>query len=133
MEQTELRHNGVLGGSEEVADLEGLLDPAEEQFDLPASLVEVGDLVGRGVEIVGEDAQLLAGLGQDAHLANTVLEGVPAAARQACGQVADAVRQDGRARRDRQILKEGEWRARLEAGDDAAAVMSFTARPVTAA
>jgi hypothetical protein len=58
--------HGILGGAEEVADLEGLLDPAEEQLDLPAAPVEVSDLLGRGMEIVGEDTQLLAGLGVDA-------------------------------------------------------------------
>jgi hypothetical protein len=38
-------------------DLEGVLEPAEEQFDLPATLAEFGDLGGRSIEIVGEDAQ----------------------------------------------------------------------------
>ncbi len=38
-----------LGGSEEVADLEGLLDPSEEQLDRPASFVEGGNFLGAGV------------------------------------------------------------------------------------
>ena len=46
-----------------MADFQRLLDPAEEQLDLPAALVELGDLLGGGVEVVGEDAQRLAGLG----------------------------------------------------------------------
>ena len=53
----DLNAHGVLGGPEEVADFEGLLDPAEEQLDLPAALVDLGDLLGGGVEIVGEDAR----------------------------------------------------------------------------
>ena len=42
-----------------MTDFEGVLDPAEEQFDLPATLVKFGDLVGRSIEIVGDDAQIL--------------------------------------------------------------------------
>ncbi len=37
---------GVLGGAEEMADFQGLLDPAEEQFDRPASLVRQRITVG---------------------------------------------------------------------------------------
>ena len=43
--------------TEETADLERLLDPAKEQLHRPAALVERGDLFGRGVEIVADDAQ----------------------------------------------------------------------------
>ena len=43
----DLNAHGVLGGSEEAADFEGVLDPAEEQFDLPAPFVEFGDVLGR--------------------------------------------------------------------------------------
>ena len=57
----DLDADGVLGGAEEVLDPEVLLGPFEEQLDLPTLLVEVGDLLGWGVEIVGEDAQDLAG------------------------------------------------------------------------
>jgi len=35
----DLRPHRVLGGSEEVADLEGVFDPPEEQLDRPAALV----------------------------------------------------------------------------------------------
>ena len=52
----------VLGGSEEEADLEGLFDPPEEQFDRPATFVKVGDLLCARCQVVGEDAQDLAGL-----------------------------------------------------------------------
>src|SRR3990172_12098435 len=66
----DLDTHGVLGSAEEVADLEGLLDPAEEQLDLPATLVEFGNLFGRSIEIVGEDAQVLSGFCLDAGLAD---------------------------------------------------------------
>ena len=52
----------VLGGSEEVPDLEGLFDPPEEQFDRPATFVKVGDLLCARCQVVGEDTQDLAGL-----------------------------------------------------------------------
>src|SRR5688572_12305449 len=45
----DLNAHGVLGDPEEMPDLQGLLDPAEEQLDLPATPVERGDLIGRGV------------------------------------------------------------------------------------
>src|SRR5713101_8969167 len=61
----DLDAHGILGGAEEAGDLEDLLDPAEEQLDGPAALVEVGDLLGSGIEVVAEDAQHLAGLGLD--------------------------------------------------------------------
>ena len=40
-----------------------LLDPLEEQFDLPARLVQRADGCGRQREVVGEVHQCLAGLG----------------------------------------------------------------------
>ena len=43
----DLDAHGVFAGAEEAADLEGLLDPAEEQLDRPATFVEIGDLVSR--------------------------------------------------------------------------------------
>jgi hypothetical protein len=43
----DLDAHGVFAGAEKAADLEALLDPAEEQFDRPAALVELGDLLGR--------------------------------------------------------------------------------------
>jgi hypothetical protein len=46
-----------------------------------APLVEVGDVLGGGLEIVAEDAQDLAGLDPHRHLAHRRLERVPAAGR----------------------------------------------------
>ena len=40
-----------------------LLDPFEEQLDLPAQTVELGDGEGGQCEVVGEKDQSLAGLG----------------------------------------------------------------------
>ena len=40
-----------------------LLDPLEEQLDLPAQTVELGDGEGGQREVVGEKDQSLAGLG----------------------------------------------------------------------
>ena len=117
----DLDAHGVLRGAEEVPHLEGLLDPAEEQFDGPTSLIEIGDLLGGGVEIVAQDAQHLAGLGLDADFADWVLEGIDAAACLSCRQVADAVGQDGAALWNRQVGNDGKRRVGLEAGDDAAA------------
>lgn len=52
----DLNAHGILRCPEEVPNFEAVLDPTEEQFDLPAALVEFGDLVGRRIEIVGHDA-----------------------------------------------------------------------------
>ncbi len=49
-----LRHGCVAAGTEESFDLQILLDPFEEQFDLPAGLVDIGDGFGGQVEIVGQ-------------------------------------------------------------------------------
>ncbi len=38
----DLDAHSILAGAEKTADLEGLLDPAEEQLDRPAALVEIG-------------------------------------------------------------------------------------------
>ena len=53
----------VLRGAEERLDPQMLLDPFEEQFDLPPLTVELGDRQCRQGEVVGEEDQLLAGLG----------------------------------------------------------------------
>jgi hypothetical protein len=63
---------GMFGGAEKAADFEGLLDPAE--LDRPAPPVERGDLYGRSIEVVGENAQHLAGIELDANLAYRILQ-----------------------------------------------------------
>src|SRR6185437_221831 len=53
----DLEADGVWRAAEEFAQLEMLLDPAEQELDLPAQLVERGDLEGRAVEIVGDEGK----------------------------------------------------------------------------
>ena len=60
-----LRLDSIRGGAEERLDLQMLLDPLEEQLDLPAQTVELGDGEGGQREVVGEEDQSLAGLGVD--------------------------------------------------------------------
>ena len=57
----DLGFHGVLRGPEEPLDAQMLLDPLEEQLDLPAALVEGTDRGGRQGEVVGEEDQ---GLGR---------------------------------------------------------------------
>ena len=59
----DLDAHGVFRSSDEFRDPERLLHQPEEQLDLPAAPVEIGDLLRRRVEIVGQEAQGLAGLG----------------------------------------------------------------------
>jgi len=68
----DLNADGVFRGSQEVADLQGLFDPSEEQLDRPSPLVEVGDLLRARLDVVGEDAQHLAGLDRNPDLAASI-------------------------------------------------------------
>src|SRR6266446_1877765 len=54
----ELQSDGIGVASEEGPDLEMLLDPAEQQLDLPARLVEAGDVDGGALEVVGQQSEL---------------------------------------------------------------------------
>src|SRR6266851_1005611 len=54
----QLQADGVGVAAEEGRDLEMLLEPAEQQLDLPACLVEAADLDGRALEVVGEEGDL---------------------------------------------------------------------------
>ena len=62
----DLQADGVVVGAEELADIEMLLDPAEQQFDLPAALVESGDLDRRRSQIVGDESEASARVAPDA-------------------------------------------------------------------
>jgi hypothetical protein len=53
-----LNAHGVLRDADEVPDFQGLLDPAKEQFDLPALLVEVRDLFSRCVQVVSRTSRI---------------------------------------------------------------------------
>ena len=59
----DLRLHRVLARSEKFLDAQMLLDPFEEQFHLPAALVQCGDGQRRQGRIVGEEYQRLARLG----------------------------------------------------------------------
>src|SRR6202035_1503386 len=56
----DLGADGVFGTAEEGADFEMLLDPAKQQFDLPALAVERGDLAGRPAQVVGQQGEQTA-------------------------------------------------------------------------
>src|SRR6202035_1994201 len=55
--------HGIFGCAEEAFDPQVLLDPFEEQFDLPAAFVERGDGGRRQPELIGEEYQLLSRFG----------------------------------------------------------------------
>lgn len=58
-----LCRHGVLAGAQEGLDLEVLLDPLEEQLDLPTLLVNVRDSLCRQFEVVGDEGVFLLRLG----------------------------------------------------------------------
>ncbi len=51
----------ILGGAIEGLDSQVLLDPFEEQFDLPSAFAEIGDDLCREGEVVGQKHQALVG------------------------------------------------------------------------
>ena len=53
----DLNAHGVGRIADKMMDAEVLFDPAEEQFDLPAGAIQLGDLEGRGGEQIGEKDQ----------------------------------------------------------------------------
>ena len=59
----DLGANGVGPGAVKGFDAQMLLDPFEEEFDLPAATIELGDGQRRNGEVVGQKDQRLAGLG----------------------------------------------------------------------
>src|SRR5690242_13622032 len=69
----DLELDGIFRGSQELLDPEVLLDPLEEQFDLPPGLVEIGDFDGGCGEIIGEDAYAGAVIKGDGDLAQGLI------------------------------------------------------------
>src|SRR6516165_2779169 len=63
----DLQLNGVVVVAKKLADIEMLLDPAEQQFDLPAHLVERRDLNRGPRKIVGDESDGSTGLALDAN------------------------------------------------------------------
>ena len=88
---SDLNAHCVFGNADEALDSQGLLDPAEDQFDLPALFVKVGNLLRRCVEVIGNDAQHLAGIDDRPDLADRHLHRVVAALREPSRQMTDAV------------------------------------------
>ena len=58
----DLRLHGVLAGAEKRLDAQVLLDPLEEQLDLPALPIQLRDESGRQCEVVGQKGDALAGV-----------------------------------------------------------------------
>ena len=59
----DLGAHGVGAGAVKGFDAQMLLDPFEEQFDLPAAAIELGDGQRRHGEVVGQEDQRFAGFG----------------------------------------------------------------------
>lgn len=77
-----------------VPDLEIPFDPLEERFDLPAFFIKIGGLVRWRIEIVGDQADDLAGGDAHGDLAYRMGQGIAAPASDAPRQEADAVSQN---------------------------------------
>lgn len=94
------------------------------ELDCPAALVEIGDLVRCGVQIVRQDTQDLARFGANRDLAHGFAERVLTVSGLACRKKTDAIRQDAAVVSSvapkRSLMHYGQWRVRFEAGDDTA-------------
>ena len=66
-----LRLHGVLAGAQKCLDPQVLLDPFEEQFDLPSLTVQVGNQFGLQCEVVGQESDALSGVVLDHHPAQS--------------------------------------------------------------
>jgi hypothetical protein len=115
----DLNPNRILGGAEEVGNLQSVLDPAKEQLDVPSALVQSRDVLGFGVEIVGEDPQHLAGVDNHLDLACGARHRIAAGGGEPRRQMADAIADDRRSRRHRPFFDDAEARIGLQARDDA--------------
>jgi hypothetical protein len=115
-----LNANGVLGVPEEVADFQGLFDPSKEQLDGPSTLIQIGDFLGAGGQIIGEDAQHLAGLNYDPDFTDQTRHRVGAGRREPFGKVSGSIAQDRGFRWNRPILGDLKRCVGLKACDNAA-------------
>src|SRR5205814_2129253 len=84
----------ILRPTDEMGDLQGLLQKPEEQLDLPAQLVKIGYLLRGCIEIVAEDAQVLAGFRHHDDLSHRNLHWIDAAIGLARRQKANPIAQD---------------------------------------
>ena len=117
----DLNADGVLGGPQEVADFQSLLDPSKEQLDSPSTLVQIGNFLCTRGQIVGEDAQHFAGLDHDLNLADKTRHRIFAGGCEPFGKVTGPIAQNRRSRRDRPLLDDLERSVGLEARHNAAA------------
>jgi len=63
-------------GAEEVLDAEVTFDPAEKEFYLPAHLVKLRDDLGRDLQVVSQEDEILSGLRVvEAHLTQQLAKG----------------------------------------------------------
>src|SRR5450432_1415146 len=69
----DLNTHRVVRAADEMPNLECLLHDAEVQFDLPASLVELSDLFGGRVQVVGQNPQLSSSIHYHDDFANGAL------------------------------------------------------------
>src|ERR1700679_1920903 len=74
----DLNADGVFGTADKMGDFQGLLHHAEEQFDLPAPLVEVGNFLGGAAQNVGQDRQAPASFHGHDDLTARTLHGISA-------------------------------------------------------
>jgi len=116
-----LKADGVLGSPQEVTDFQGLLDPSKEQLDGPSALVQIGDLLRAGSQIIGEDAQHLAGLDHDPNFADQTRHRVVTGSGEPFRKVSGPIAADRRSRWDRMILDDRKRRVGFEPRDNAAA------------
>src|SRR5271154_7629196 len=101
-----LNANRVFGSSEEVANLQGLFDPSKEQLDSPSPLVQVGDVLRAGVEIIGEDAQHLAGIVDHSDFADETRHWVATRCGEPLGKIPGPIAEHRASWRDRPILND---------------------------
>ena len=116
----DLDADGIFRVPQEVADFQGLLDPSKKQFDGPSTLIEVGDLLRAGLQVVCKDAQNLAGLNLDPDFAHQLRHRVTAGCGQAFGKMPGAIAEDRRSRRNRPIFLDEKGRIGFQARDDTA-------------
>lgn len=111
----------ILADAEEVSQLRLLLDPADEQLDVPAPLVKRRNRAGGRIEVVGQHPQDGARLDLDPDLADGVAHRVAPAVRRPFRQEADPVgRHVGGTGRHRARLGHAQRGVGLKPGDDAA-------------
>src|SRR4051812_43660806 len=113
----DLQGDGIAAGAEEALQAQVLLDPLEEQLDLPAAFVERGDARRRGLEVVGEQGDHAAAADLDLDHPHRLRVGVASAGGLALRQGADDVGADlRRALRDAPAAQLGDRGIGLEAG-----------------